>query len=92
MLSLQISLAETAPSRSVHLLLVHRTRPQKESSQRRPDSEWTARIDFTGGLIPDLPSQFVSEGKVADILFVAGTNVDEGEPTAGYGCAPCSSY
>ena len=36
-------------------------------------------IDGPGGLIPDLPSKLVSQGKIAHIPFMAGTNLDEGE-------------
>ena len=40
-------------------------------------------IDYSEKLSPDLPSKFVSETKVAEIPFAVGTNLDEGEPTAG---------
>ena len=39
-------------------------------------------IDGPGGLIPDLPSKLVSEGKIAHIAFMAGSSLDKSEPTA----------
>ena len=47
-------------------------------------------IDGPGGLIPDLPSKLVSEGKIADIPFMAGTNLDEGEPFLCHRCVQCT--
>ncbi|CAK5278646.1 unnamed protein product [Mycena citricolor] len=35
-------------------------------------------IDGPGGLIPDLPSRLLAQGKFSRIPFIAGTNLDEG--------------
>jgi acetylcholinesterase len=36
-------------------------------------------LDGPGGLIPDLPSKLLDQGKFAKVPFIAGTNLDEGE-------------
>ena len=35
-------------------------------------------IDGPGGIIPDLPSKLLSQGKFSKIPFISGTNLDEG--------------
>ncbi|KAI0710298.1 extracellular triacylglycerol lipase precursor [Cerioporus squamosus] len=35
-------------------------------------------IDGPGGLVPDLPSKLIADGKFSKIPFIAGTNLDEG--------------
>ena len=36
-------------------------------------------IDGPGELIPGLPSKLLSQGKIANIPFIGGTNLDEGK-------------
>lgn len=35
-------------------------------------------IDGTGGLIPDIPSKLLAEGRFSKLPFISGTNKDEG--------------
>ena len=35
-------------------------------------------IDGHGGLLPDIASKFINEGRFARLPFMAGTNLDEG--------------
>ena len=36
-------------------------------------------LDGPNGLVPDVPSKLLAEGKFSKIPFIAGTNLDEGE-------------
>ena len=36
-------------------------------------------LDGPNGLVPDVPSELLAEGKFSKIPFIAGTNLDEGE-------------
>lgn len=44
---------------------------------------WDPSVDGPGGLIPDLPSVLLQQGKFARLPFISGTNQDEG------GCSAC---
>lgn len=44
---------------------------------------WDPSVDGPGGLIPDLPSVLLQQGKFARLPFISGANQDEG------GCSAC---
>jgi acetylcholinesterase len=42
-------------------------------------SSFQPTLDGPKGLLPDLPSNLIAQGKLARVPFIAGTTLDEGE-------------